>query len=161
MLEDEFKEDFSSELSNDDNAAEDFGPLSDSSSDAPQKATISHSNKRAEGIEKSVEQLAAAVAVTKSIQNITPSPDLSIPTTSRRTVDIESLIASRNKNGGSTSETNKSKSNGSTTKRRKNNRRQKNKGGCLIYFCFLITAINRYKYVFMYNVSNDAGLKFY
>ena len=49
-----------------------------------------------ENIQKSVNQLAAAVTVTKNIEdNVTPSPDESIPTTSRRSVDIDSLIANK------------------------------------------------------------------
>ena len=71
-----------------------------------------------ENIQKSVNQLAAAVAVT-------PSPDLSIVTTSRRSVDIDSLIANRNE--GSTS-SNTSRNNGRKSKK---NSTRKGKGCCL------------------------------
>ena len=113
-------EDFSSDDSNDydDNAAEDFGTLINVPTENPRKSTMDKLMSSVENIQKSVNQLAAAVAVT-------PSPDLSIVTTSRRSVDIDSLIANRNE--GSTS-SNSSQNNGRKSKKSPT---RKGKGCCL------------------------------
>ena len=124
-------EDYSSDSSDDDNAAEDFGVLIGSSTEGPRKSTVAELMNSVENIQKSVNQLAAAVAVTKSLENVTPFPDLSIATTSRRTVDIDSLIANKNKKGGFSSIITRSKGNSNATKRRKNSSRRKNQGCCL------------------------------
>ena len=114
-------EDFSLDSNDDDKAAEDFGTLIHGSTEGPRKTTVAQLMDSVENIQKSVNQLAAAVAVTKSIDNVTPAPDLSIATTSRRTVDIDSLIANKNEKGFIFPKSN-------ATKRRKN--RRKNKGFC-------------------------------
>ena len=49
-------------------------------------------------IQKSVAKLAAVVAVKPDTNAVTPAPDLTIATTSRRTVDISSLLANRKNN---------------------------------------------------------------
>ena len=70
-----------------------------------------------ENMQKSVNQLAAVVG---AVNQVTPSPALSVATTSRRSVDIDSLIAQKDRNNKSNS--------------RKNNRNTKNRGGCLDMF---------------------------
>ena len=70
-----------------------------------------------EYMQKSVNQLAAVVG---AVNQVTPSPVLSVATTSRRSVDIDSLIAQKDRNNKSNS--------------RKNNRKTKNRGGCLDMF---------------------------
>ena len=90
-----------------------------------------------ENMQKSVNQLAAVVG---AVNQVTPSPALSVATTSRRSVDIDSLIAQKDRN-------NKSKS-------RKNNRKTKNRGGCLDMFyslnnCRDISYIASKSYIFL------------
>ena len=109
-------EDFSSNVDDQENGAEDFGSLINASNEDKKKSTMDHLMTSVENIQKSVNQLAAAVTVTKNIDdNVTPSPDASIPTTSRRSVDIESLIANK-------------KEDDSETKKGKNNKKHRNKG---------------------------------
>ena len=109
-------ENFSSDIDDQENGAEDFGSLINTSNEDTKKSTMDHLMTSVENIQKSVNQLAAAVTVTKNIDdNVTPSPDASIPTTSRRSVDIESLIANK-------------KDDDSETKKGKNNKKHKNKG---------------------------------
>ena len=109
-------ENFSSDIDDQENGAEDFGSLINTSNEDTKKSTMDHLMTSVENIQKSVNQLAAAVTVTKNIDdNVTPSPDASIPTTSRRSVDIESLIANK-------------KEDGTETKKTKNNKKHKNKG---------------------------------
>ena len=80
-------------------------------------------------MQTSVEILAAAVTTTKAMENVTPAPgDSSIATTSRRTVDIDSLLAKNQDNSDDKRENTKSFSKGKSKTRRKNNRRRKNKG---------------------------------
>ena len=76
-----------------------------------------------ENIQKSVNQLAAAVAVTNAV---TPSPDSSVATTSRRSVDIESLIA--NKRGQGDTSSSKIKSGRKGGRKKKERKTRKNKG---------------------------------
>ena len=115
------EEDFSKDV--DEDGAEDFGTLINASTDNQKKTTMDHLMTSVEEIQKSVNQLAAAVTVTKSLdEEVTPAPELSTPTTSRRSVDIESLIA--NKKDADDSE---AKTEG-RSKNRKNNKKQKNKG---------------------------------
>ena len=95
--EEDFEEDFSSNDDEDDSGAEDFGSLINASTEETKKTPMDHLMTSVENIQKSVNQLAAAVTVTKNIEdNVTPSPNESIPTTSRRSVDIDSLIANKN-----------------------------------------------------------------
>ena len=113
--EEDFKEDFSSNADEDDNGAEDFGSLINASTEETKKTAMDHLMTSVENIQKSVNQLAAAVTVTKNIDdNVTPSPDESIPTTSRRSVDIDSLIAK--------------KKDDDEIKTKGNNKKRKNKG---------------------------------
>ena len=90
-----------------------------STEDSKKNKMIDHLVDSVENMQKSVNQLAAVVGV---VNQVTPSPPLSLATTSRRSVDIDSLIAQKDRN-------NKSKS-------RKNNRKTKNRGGCLDMFLF-------------------------
>ena len=129
-------EDFSSGSNGDENAVEDFGSLINADTDSPKKSTLNQLMSSVENIQKSVNQLAAAVAVTKSIDNsVTPSPDSSVPTTSRRSVDIESLIAN-----GKSGRKGGRKKNG-----RKNSKSRKNKG-CFSLALFLYISV--YGFVF-------------
>ena len=94
--EENFEEDFSSNDDEDDSGAENFGSLINASTEETKKTAMDHLMTSVENIQKSVNQLAAAVTVTKNIEdNVTPSPNESIPTTSRRSVDIDSLIANK------------------------------------------------------------------
>ena len=94
--EEDFEEDFSSNDDEDNSGAEDFGSLINASTEETKKTPMDHLMTSVENIQKSVNQLAAAVTVTKNIEdNVTPSPNESIPTTSRRSVDIDSLIANK------------------------------------------------------------------
>ena len=127
--EEDFEEDFSSNDDEDDSGAEDFGSLINASTEETKKTTMDHLMTSVENIQKSVNQLAAAVTVTKNIEdNVTPSPDESIPTTSRRSVDIDSLIAN--------------KKDDDEVKTKGNNKKRKNEGlgskNVLRMFCFIV-----------------------
>ena len=121
--EEDFSEDFSlKDDVKDDSGAEDFGSLINASNEDANKSTMDHLMTSVENIQKSVNQLAAAVTVTKNIEeNATPSPDVSIPTTSRRSVDIESLIATKKDGEESKSNTD------DAAKSQKNNKKRRNK----------------------------------
>ena len=92
--------------------------------------------KKVTDMQTSVEILAAAVTTTKAMEDVTPAPeDSSLATTSRRTVDIDSLLAKNQDSSDDNGEDTRSFSEGKATKRRKNNRRRKNKGYFISIYC--------------------------
>ena len=92
--------------------------------------------KKVTDMQTSVEILAAAGTTTKAIENVTPAPgDSSVATTSRRTVDIDRLLAKNQDSSDDNGDDTKSFSKGRATKRRKNSRRRKNKGYFISIYC--------------------------